>query len=178
MGFTACLVVGILLAMFPLEYYLQHRRVEEWMIYRFVACFLLGSVGFLLVCAAVLSSRMSTLGSAVATASRPGWPAGVVPLPGHGAVGVRRGADRGLARLALAGHLRVRDDGQDHFHWSRLLVGTFGLFMAAQAMVTWVMVQIVNLWSYQKVEEARLAADVPTIAPREAVVPGPSGVTG
>jgi hypothetical protein len=63
-------------------------------------------------------------------------------------------------------------------HWSRLLVGTFGLFMAAQAMVTWVMVQIVNLWSYQKVEEARLAADVATIAPREAVVPGAAGVTG
>ena len=74
MFFSAFLLLGLLLAMYPVEYYWHHRRVEEWMIYRFVACFLLGSAGFLLLCAAVLSNRMSALGpNDAATATRSGW---------------------------------------------------------------------------------------------------------
>jgi glycosyltransferase involved in cell wall biosynthesis len=178
MGFTACLVVGVLLGMFPTEYYLQHRQVQEWMIYRFVACFLLGSVGFLLLCAAVLSSRMATLGPR----RRDGdsfWMALAASLFG----------DRALAAFVaalIAGSLAMLWPGIVEFlttakislHWSRLLVGIFGLFMAVQMLVTWVLIQVVNLWSYQAVAEAHLADAVPTIAAREVEVPATSVVAG
>ncbi len=49
MVFTVFLLLSLLMAMHPMEYYAHQRRIEEWMIYRFVACFLLGSSGFLLV---------------------------------------------------------------------------------------------------------------------------------
>jgi glycosyltransferase involved in cell wall biosynthesis len=178
MGFSACLVIGILLAMFPMEYYFQHRQIQEWMIYRFVACFLLGSVGFLLLCAAVMSSRMATLGPR----RRDGesfWMALASSLFRGTALAVFVGTlIVGSLVLLWPGIFEFATTARITLHWSRLLVGTFGLFMAAQAMVTWVVVQIINLWSYQKVEEARLAAEVPAIAPLEAVVPGPSGVAG
>jgi hypothetical protein len=35
----------ILLGAYPVEFYFQNRRLEEWMIYRFVACYLMGSFG-------------------------------------------------------------------------------------------------------------------------------------
>ena len=47
MVFVLFMLVSVLLAMYPMEFYLHNRRVEEWMIYRFLTCFLLGSVGYL-----------------------------------------------------------------------------------------------------------------------------------
>ena len=48
-GFAACLLLMAVMGAYPVEFYLHHRAVEEWMIYRFIAGFLLGSSGFLLL---------------------------------------------------------------------------------------------------------------------------------
>ena len=61
-GFVACLLLMTVLGTYPVEFYLHHRAVEEWMIYRFMAGFLLGSSGFLLLCAIALSHEMARLG--------------------------------------------------------------------------------------------------------------------
>lgn len=175
LGFTACLVVGVLLAMFPTEYYVQHRQVQEWMIYRFVACFLLGSVGFLLMCGAVLSSRMSALGPRrregesfwMGLASRLFEGKALVAFVGTLVVGSLAMLWPGIVEFLTTAHINL--------HWSRLLVGTFGLFMAAQGLVTWILIQVVNLWSDQKVASTRLAA-ASIVAPREADVLGPTSV--
>jgi glycosyltransferase involved in cell wall biosynthesis len=177
MGFTTCLVVGILLGMFPFESYLQHRRVEEWMIYRFVACFLLGSVGFLLLCAAVLSSRMSALGPP----RRDGesfWMALVSSLFAGTTLAVFVATLTAISLVMLwPGIVEFLTTAHINLHWSRLLVGTFGLFIVAHVLVTWVLLQIINLWTQQQVEGARRAV-ASTVVPRDAEILVPPGATG
>src|SRR5437588_2744224 len=58
LGFGFCTLLLIILAVSPLEFYLQNGMVEEWMIYRFVACLLLGTVGFILLCTAVIADEL------------------------------------------------------------------------------------------------------------------------
>lgn len=56
-GFGGCTLAAMLLAMSPAEFYLQNRTLEEWMIYRFIACFLLGAFGLLLLLATASTLR-------------------------------------------------------------------------------------------------------------------------
>ncbi|MHB8897848.1 MAG: glycosyltransferase family 2 protein, partial [Thermoguttaceae bacterium] len=62
MAFTACLVAAVSLAVYPVEYYAAHRSVEEWMIYRFLVCGLLGSAGYQLLVGTALAHRMARFG--------------------------------------------------------------------------------------------------------------------
>ncbi len=55
---TVSLAIAAGLLVYPSWYYLNHRQVQEWMIYRVVVADLLTSSGFLLLCAAYLSSRI------------------------------------------------------------------------------------------------------------------------
>ncbi|HWE36606.1 MAG TPA: glycosyltransferase family 2 protein [Isosphaeraceae bacterium] len=152
MGFTACLLVGLLLAMYPLEYYLQHRRVLEWMIYRFLTCSLLGSAGFLLLCAAVLSQRMAALGPR----RRDGdsfWTALAAHLFDRGALAVFVGTIvLGALALLWPGIVEFVTTGHITLHWSRVMVAMFGLLLAVQALVTKVLMKVVALWKYQEAE--------------------------
>src|SRR5262249_46842934 len=47
-AFTLCFLVAFFLAAYPAEFYLHEHRLEEWMIYRFIVCSLLGTAGFVL----------------------------------------------------------------------------------------------------------------------------------
>ena len=60
--FMLCLVFLILFAAYPIEFYFQNRRLEEWMIYRFVLCYLLGSFGLMLLLATALMYQMAAFG--------------------------------------------------------------------------------------------------------------------
>ncbi len=169
MIFSFCLLASSLLLAYPVEYYLHHRRVEEWMIYRFITCFLLGSLGFLLLCAAVLSNRMAALGPK----RRDGesfWIAMVshlfdpVPLAVFSVVTL-------VASLALIwpGIVEFAETRQITLHWSRIFVGAFGLLLVSQALVTAVLLRVVALWKYQltqllhDVEEAKVTAPAPPL---------------
>jgi glycosyltransferase involved in cell wall biosynthesis len=165
MGFTACLLVGLLLAMYPLEFYGQNRRVEEWMIYRFVACFLLGASGFLLLCGAGLAHRMASLGprardgatfwAAVAAGLFEGRALAafvvVTLVTSLGLIGP------GIVEFATTAHITL--------HWSRLLVGTLGLLLVFQALVTHVLMRVVAIWQYQHVEDRRRTLEPGSAAP-------------
>jgi glycosyltransferase involved in cell wall biosynthesis len=167
MGFVACLVMGSLLSMYPLEFYWKNRWIEEWMIYRFVACFLLGSAGFLLLCAAVLAYRMGSLGprrlgsSSFWTVIASSLFEGKVLASLVGALLVASIALLwpGIVEYLKTAHLTL--------HWSRLLMGAFGLFLVFQALVTRVLMHVIDLWEYQRTEAVRRAynpmpADTPT----------------
>jgi glycosyltransferase involved in cell wall biosynthesis len=157
MVFTLFALVGGLMAAYPVEYYWHHRRVEEWMIYRFVACFLLGSAGFLLLCAAVLSNRMSALGP-----KRRGGESFWVAMASHLFEGVPLAVFTGLTLLAsvalvwpaAAEYVQTR---QVTLHWSRIIVGAFGVLLVFQALVTAVLLQLVALWKYQIAEREAYA---------------------
>jgi glycosyltransferase involved in cell wall biosynthesis len=54
----ACLFVAVALMIMPTIYYLMHRSLVEWMIYRFVVSHLAGTTACLLFCASYLSRKM------------------------------------------------------------------------------------------------------------------------
>ncbi len=150
MVFTLFLLIGALMSAYPIEYYWHNRRVEEWMIYRFVACFLLGSVGFLLLCAAVLSNRMAALGPkrrggdsfGISMATQLFHPISLTVFSIATVV-----ISVGLVWPGIVEYITTR---QITLHWSRIIVGAFGLVLLAQALVTAVLLQLVELWKYQR----------------------------
>lgn len=148
MVFSVFLLINVLLAVYPVEFYWHNRRVEEWMIYRFVTCFLLGSAGFLLLCAAVLSNQMAALGPKrrvgdsfwIVLAARlfRGVPLAVF------AAGTLLAATvliwPGVVEFARTRHITL--------HWSRIIVGAFGYLVVFQALVTAVLLQLVAIWKF------------------------------
>jgi glycosyltransferase involved in cell wall biosynthesis len=49
---------AVVLMLFPTVYYVTHRSVQEWMIYRFVVSHLAGTIACLFVCASYITGRM------------------------------------------------------------------------------------------------------------------------
>jgi glycosyltransferase involved in cell wall biosynthesis len=149
MVFTVFLLFSLLLAMYPLEYYAHQRRVEEWMIYRFVACFLLGSSGFLLLCAAVLSSRMARFGPR-RSEGESFWVSLITHLFEGKTLVVFVCASLIASILLLApGIVEYATTRQITLHWSRIIVGAFGLLLVFQTLVTAVLLRVLALWKYQ-----------------------------
>jgi glycosyltransferase involved in cell wall biosynthesis len=172
MGFSVCFLVSLIIGLYPLEHYAHQRRVEEWMIYRFVTCFLLGACGFLLVCAAVLSHRMSALGPR--RRSPASFWTGVASYLFDGrilaafVIAVLAGSLAllwpGIVEFATTSHINL--------HWSRVIVGVFGLLLVFQALVTKVMIEVVNLWQFQRAAAGALVADA-SMPPQPACDPSP-----
>ena len=50
--------LAVVLMLFPTAYYVMHRSVQEWMIYRFVVSHLAGTIACLFVCASYITGRM------------------------------------------------------------------------------------------------------------------------
>jgi glycosyltransferase involved in cell wall biosynthesis len=156
-GFALCLLAGLLLGMAPFEFYLQQRAVEEWMIYRFMACFMLGATGFLLLSAAVLAHRMADLG--LRRGRRNGETIWLSLLPR-----LFRGKALGAFLVTtLAGSVMILWPGVVEYvstrhvsmHWSRLIVASFGLLLCAQAVVTWILLGVIEIWKGQHEFRAR-----------------------
>jgi glycosyltransferase involved in cell wall biosynthesis len=159
MGLAISMVTAVLLAAYPVEFYLQNRRVEEWMIYRFMACFLLGSFGLLMVLATALTNQMAYMGS-----RRPRAEAFWSSL----CTGVlRRGtvvAGLAVVLLGLAtfllwpGIVELVTTGKVTLHWSRLLTGAFALFGVGHLLVFTVLFKVVSIWKEQRLERERETA--------------------
>ena len=131
----------------PTEYYLQYRRLEDWMIYRFVVCGLLASFGLTLVLATALIAQMSDLGPRRAgTASF--WPSIVANVMRVPVVSGLFLALLGVAGFFLwPGVVEYATSGGTTLHWSRLLAGAFCILAAFQAAVFGVMFAVVSLWA-------------------------------
>lgn len=143
---VASIAIAAALSLHPIEFYVGNRQIEEWMIYRFVVAFLLGSGGFLCYCAAALSCRMLDL--AVPDRSQVTfWESLSVRLFGGNGVIV-------LALLLIAGSLllvwpaamQYLTTRQVTMHWSRVIVSAFGLLLALETLVTRTLFHIMGLW--------------------------------
>ena len=150
MVFLFFLLLGGIMGMYPVEYYWHHRRVEEWMIYRFIACIVLGSAGYMLLCAAVLSNRMAVLGPK----RRDGdsfWIVLVFHLfhgvPLYVFCTATLAVSLALVWPGLVEYVFTR---KVYLHWSRIMVGAFGMFLVFQTLLTAVMLRLVALWKYQR----------------------------
>ena len=130
-GIGACVLTALLLAAYPIEFYVKNDRVEEWMIYRFVACFLLGSFALTLLLATALTNQMAFLGSRRAEAES-FWSSLCSGILRRGyLVGVLVASLVGAATFLLwPGMVELVSTGRVTLHWSRLLIGAFALFSA------------------------------------------------
>lgn len=145
--FTLCVLAVLLLMMSPAEFYFRNRSVEEWMIYRFIVCLVLGTVGFTMLCTAVVSEELFTIARTRQrwksfgthllrqTLSKPA----LVLLSVVSLIVSLALVWPGLVEYATTRHVTL--------HWSRVIVAAFGIIVAAESLVTAILLKIVSLWS-------------------------------
>ncbi len=147
LGFGMCLAAGVLLAAYPVEFYLLYRSVEEWMIYRFMVCGLVGSAGYQFLIAAALTDRLAGLGPR----RKAGGSFGAALASGFF-------AGRGVwllaamvAALCLAllwpGIVEYLATRHVSLHWSRFMTAVFGLLVVVQSVVAGVLMRVIRLWN-------------------------------
>lgn len=152
LGCILCGLVIMLLAAYPTYFYIQTRRLEEWMIYRFVVCHLLGSFGLMLLLGAALAHRTAYFSTRRPEVSR--FRSSII-------ASLLRG--RALAILALCllgaalfflwpGLVQFVTTGKVTLHWSRLLAGAFTLFSLLQTLVFAVLMKVVGIWKTQSLQ--------------------------
>ena len=155
-GFAVCVAVSIPLAAYPAEFYFANGRVEEWMIYRFVACFLLGAFGLLLLLATALANQTASLSTRRLEATT-FWPGLISDV-------LHRGTVLGLLiAILLSGALyflwpglvELTTTGQVYMHWSRLLGGAFAVFSIGQIVVFAVLFKMVETWQEQRLSRGQ-----------------------
>ncbi|WP_298863345.1 glycosyltransferase family 2 protein [uncultured Gimesia sp.] len=149
-GFSFCMLFILVLAAYPTEFYFQNHRLEEWMIYRFVVCQLVGSFGITLLLASALTNRMAQLSSR-REESVGFWSSVVASL----FTGKPLGVIVGLFTLLGIGFLwpgiiEFVSSGKITLHWSRLIAGAFTLFTVTQALIFFVLMQVVAIWSSEQ----------------------------
>ena len=148
-GFTCCMLFILILAAYPTEFYFQNHRLEEWMIYRFVVCQFLGSLGIALLLASALSTRMACLSSRRED-SVGFWSSVVASLFKGKPLFVMAGL---LALLGVGflwpGIVEFISTGKITLHWSRLIAGAFTLFSMLQISICSVLMKVVEIWSVE-----------------------------
>ncbi|MCA9018279.1 MAG: glycosyltransferase family 2 protein, partial [Planctomycetaceae bacterium] len=140
-GFCFCVLFILLLAAYPAEFYFQHRRLEEWMIYRFVVCQLVGSFGITLLLASALTNRMAQLSSR--RKESVGFWSSVVASLFTGkplAVIVSLFTLLGIGFL-WPGIVEFVTTGKITLHWSRLIAGAFTMFTVMQTLIFFVLMK-------------------------------------
>jgi glycosyltransferase involved in cell wall biosynthesis len=149
-GFVLCTLGIAMLAASPIEFYLANRRLEEWMVYRFVVCYVLASFGLLFLLATTLVHRMAVLTPRRSEAI--GFWASVVAAVFSGrflyaTVVILLGVGGfflwpGLVEYAMTRHVSL--------HWSRLLAGAFSLSAAFEVVIFALLLNVISVWSAQR----------------------------
>jgi len=146
LGFGICLAFGVLLAAYPVEFYLLHRSVEEWMIYRFMVCGLLGSAGYQFLIAAALTERLAGLGPRRGGGSSFAASLASAFFSGRG-VWLLAAALAALSTWLLwPGVVEYLATRHVTMHWSRFMTAVFGLLVVAQSLVAGVLMRVISLW--------------------------------
>ena len=148
--FMLCLASLALLAAYPVEFYFQNGRLEEWMIYRFVVCYLLGSFGLMLLLATALVYQMAAFGPRRGSANA-FWPFVVAGIMRGHALAVILVSFLVLAGVFLwPGIIEYGATGHVTLHWSRLLAGAFSLFSGLQTAVFALLLKVLSVWRGQQ----------------------------
>lgn len=148
LGFLFCLLIMVLLAAYPVEFYVQFGRLEEWMIYRFVVCYLLGSFGVTLLLSTALIYQMSHFGPR-RTEATPFWPFFIARVFRGAVLAVILILFLALAAFLLwPGIVEYAVTGHISLHWSRLLAGAFNLSLAFQTAVFALLLEVLSMWKH------------------------------
>ncbi len=128
--------------LYPILYYVEHRRVQEWMIYRFLVSQVLGTIAALMLCASYLTSKIVKIARPVGEArsrlltSRLFW---LIP----GVCFLAGGA------LVLASFLELLRTGETYEHWSRFVAMSFFWSIGSIFAVTRIMDYVLDLLAAQ-----------------------------
>jgi glycosyltransferase involved in cell wall biosynthesis len=130
------LVAAAVLMIEPSLYYLDHRRLQEWMIYRFVVGSLLGLAGWVLICAGHVTQRIVEITLLPAVSHRAeGGPLGrVLFARWFWAVPVVLCAAGGA--LVVPSALELVRTGATYAHWSRFIAMSFLVSVAIVVAAT------------------------------------------
>ena len=163
--FSLCAFADLLLMIAPAEFYFRNHYLEEWMIYRFVLCLLLGAMGFTLLCSAAIADELFALST-----RRRRWNSFSNQIL-HQVFS--KPSLLTMSALSIAGSLIMVWPGVVEYfttrhvtlHWSRVIVAAFGFLIATECVVTASLLQIVGLWkdflaSSQKSMAKEQAAEV------------------
>lgn len=146
-GFSLCMLFILLVAAYPIEFYFQNHKLEEWMIYRFVVCQFVGSFGITLLLASALANRMAQLSSR-REQSVGFWSSVVASLftgkPLAAIVILFTGLSIGFL---WPGIIEFVTTSKVNLHWSRLIAGAFTLFTVMQILIFFVLMRVVAIWS-------------------------------
>jgi hypothetical protein len=112
-------------------------------------------IAFMLLSATSLAYHMADLGPT----QRDGaefWPSVVAQLfEGKALVAVVVAATATSLALLWPGIVEFVTTAHVSLHWSRLMVGTFGLLLVVHALITNVLIRILSLWQEQRAEADR-----------------------
>lgn len=148
-AFSFCMLFLVLLAAHPTEFYIRNHRLEEWMIYRFTACSLLGSLSLMLLLATGMTNRMARLSRRRAEANT-FW-ATLFGTCFQGPVILSLSVILLIVSVGFLwpGLVDFIGTGKVDMHWSRLLAGSFTLFCLFQVGIFFVLVKVVDVWKEQ-----------------------------
>jgi len=128
--------------LYPILYYVEHRRVQEWMIYRFLVSQVLGTIAALMLGASYLTAKIVKIARPVGEArsrlltSRLFWLIpGVCFLAG--------------AALVLASFFELLRTGETYEHWSRFVAMSFFWSIGSVFAVTRIMDYVLDLLAAQ-----------------------------
>jgi glycosyltransferase involved in cell wall biosynthesis len=163
-GFTAMPLIAfaVLFSVYPVEFYIRNRMLEEWMIYRLITVLMCYLVAAILLSAAVLSARIVAVLAGPPRAS--GFVLGLVSR----FMTPKAFRRLGLGLLAIAVVLNYEaarqylSTGHIYVHWSRVLVGGFLVSASAHLFVTAVMMRMTEIFMKNP---QRLSQSLPAAAP-------------
>ena len=152
-----CLMGAWFWGSYPLEFYVQHRRLEEWMIYRLLLSTFLFTASFAIAFAGVLAAQILSLvyrrhherfwvRLSASMLSTRNLVAGAV-LASLAAVAL---VWPGLVEYAVTGHVSL--------HWSRPMAGVFLLQLSLLAGIHAVLQKVVGLWKSEIEHGERLGS--------------------
>jgi len=138
-----CILAGTVLMLSPLAHYLAARRVEEWMIYRFLVSSLAGQIGLLLFGASVVNTRIAAIAMSKEVSSSRGllrnWLRSAWVWPVVGALVCLGGA------LVWPSAVELWRTGGTYLHWSHFVVA-MGCFNASALLcVFWGIDRVLDL---------------------------------
>jgi glycosyltransferase involved in cell wall biosynthesis len=128
--------------LYPILYYVENRRVQEWMIYRFLVSEVLGTIAALMLCASYLTAKIVKI-------ARPGGEARSRLLTSRlfwlipGVCFFAGGA------LVLASFLELLRTGETYEHWSRFVAMSFFWSIGSIFAVTRIMDYVLDLLAAQ-----------------------------
>jgi hypothetical protein len=157
-----CLVVGVFWGAYPLEFYLAHRRLEEWMIYRLLLCGFLLTCAFTVLSGGVLADRVLSL---VYRRRHESFVRGLLDrlLDGPRLLQGAAACAAIAALLVWPGAVEYLRTGHVTLHWSRAASAVFLLQLAVVAVVHAVVQKVVELWKDQLSAAHATGRAMPTI---------------